>query len=88
MESDTGGYSLAAAYSWLGHVDTASATDLAERPALVERDHFLREHIYRLDPMNALASKFMEPDMVQRLIEARFGAAQLAEGARSAEERR
>ena len=73
---------------WLGYVDAATPTDPALRPALAERDHFLREHIYRLDPMNALASKFMEPDMVERLIEARFGAAQLAEEARSAEERR
>ena len=45
-----------------------------DAPALAARDHFLREHIYRLDPMNELAARFMPRDMVDRLIEARFGA--------------
>lgn len=67
---------------WIGYVDAAEPTAESVRPELVERDHFLREHIYRLDPMNALAAQFMEPEMVENLIEARFGAAQLAETGR------
>jgi hypothetical protein len=63
---------------WLAHVDAAEPVAAAERAGLAERDHFLREHIYRLDPMNDLARRFMEPEMVDRLIEARLGSAQLA----------
>jgi hypothetical protein len=67
---------------WLGWVDAAqSSSALAvpdgERPALVARDHFLREHIYTLDPMNTLAAKFMDQEMVDTLIRARFGADQM-----------
>ena len=63
---------------WLGWVDSAEPVPEAERADLSARDHYLRENIYRLDPMNALASRFMKPDMVEALIEARFGAEQLA----------
>ncbi len=63
---------------WLGYVDSADEVPHAERAAMSERDHFLREHTYRLDPMNALASNFMEADMVERLIDARLGAAQIS----------
>ena len=64
---------------WLALVDSAGETPSSQRRDLRARDHFLREHIYRLDPMNALAAKFMDEEMVETLIEARFGAAQLAE---------
>lgn len=65
--------------TWLGWVDAAEPVPEGDRAALATRDHFLREHIYRLDPMNALAATFMDPEMVERLIAARYGAAQLSE---------
>lgn len=65
--------------TWLGWVDQADPVPAEERSALRARDHFLREHIYRLDPMNELAKKFMDADMVTELISARFGEAQLAD---------
>ncbi len=63
---------------WLGFVDSAEPVPDDERPQLQARDHFLREHIYRLDPMNALAANFMDAAMVEQLIGARYGAEQLA----------
>lgn len=63
--------------TWLGWVDSAASVPAGERAALRARDHFLREHIYRLDPMNELAKKFMDEDMVSTLISARFGEEQL-----------
>jgi hypothetical protein len=63
---------------WQGYLDAAEPVPDGRRAELSARDHFLREHIYRLDPMNDLASRFMDQDMVDRLIEARFGAEQLA----------
>lgn len=62
---------------WQGYLDAAEPVPEEQRGQLSARDHFLREHIYRLDPMNALAARFMDQDMVERLIEARFGAEQL-----------
>jgi hypothetical protein len=65
--------------TWLDWVRTAEPVPESERPVLARRDHFLRESIYRLDPMNALAEKFLEPGMAERLIDARLGAEQIAE---------
>ena len=65
--------------TWLDWVRAAEPVPESERAALVQRDHFLRESIYRLDPMNTLAEKFLEPGMAARLIDARLGAAQIAE---------
>jgi hypothetical protein len=65
--------------TWLDWVRAAEPVPESERSALTERDHFLRENIYRLDPMNALAEKFLEPGMAARLIDARLGAEQIAE---------
>ena len=61
---------------------TAEPVPESERPALARRDHVLRESIYRLDPMNALADKFLQPGIAQRLIDARLGAEQIAEARR------
>ena len=65
--------------TWLGWVRDAEPVPEDERPALAARDRFLREHIYRLDPMNALAEKFLEPGMADTLIDARLGAEQIRE---------
>ncbi len=68
--------------TWLDWVRTAEPVPESERPVLARRDHFLRESIYRLDPMNTLAEKFLEPGMAERLIDARLGAEQIAEARR------
>lgn len=63
---------------WFGYVDSADEVPQAERAALSARDHYLREQIYRLDPMNALAKRFMDPDLAETLVDARLGAEQIA----------
>jgi hypothetical protein len=68
--------------TWLDWVRDAEPVPESQRPELAERDHLLRESIYRLDPMNALAEKFLEPGMADRLIDARLGAEQIAEARR------
>jgi hypothetical protein len=66
---------------WLGWVKQAPEVPLEDRAALRQRDHFLREHIYKLDPMNALSERFLGPDLTRRLIDVRYGAEQLADAA-------
>ena len=64
---------------WLALVDAAGAVPESEQPALRARDHVLRRNCYTLDPMNALARKFMGADMVSQLVSARMGEQQMAE---------
>ena len=72
------GYVMQRFEQWLAMVDAAEAVPGAERPAQAARDHFQREHINPHDPMNALAARFMDADMVGQLVEARLGAEQIA----------
>jgi hypothetical protein len=62
---------------WLSYVDAATPVPPSERAALRARDHFLRESIYRLDPMNALAQKFLGPELTEALVTIRYGKAQI-----------
>ena len=62
---------------WLALVDAAPPVPESERAALRARDHFLRESIYRLDPMNALAQKFLGPELTETLVTIRYGKAQI-----------
>lgn len=62
---------------WLALVDAAPPVPEEERPALAARDRFLREAIYTLDPMNALAEKFMGAEMVDTMVKLRYGHTQL-----------
>lgn len=62
---------------WLGYVRDAQPVLEAERPALRARDHYLRRHTYRLDPMNSLAEKFMGAEMVETMVALRSGEAEL-----------
>lgn len=62
---------------WLALVDAAEPVPVEERAALQARDEFLREKIYTLDPMNALAEKFMGAEMVDTMVKLRYGHTQL-----------
>jgi len=73
------GYVMKRVDRWLGYVADAAPVPEAERPALQARDHYLRLHTYSLDPMNALAAKFMGDEMVEKMVLLRSGAAQVAE---------
>lgn len=63
---------------WLEYVRTAPAVPVEEQKALQARDHGLREQIYSLDPMNALAERFMGVETAQKMVRLRYGAEQLA----------
>lgn len=62
---------------WLALVDAAEPVPDDERAALAARDRFLRESIYTLDPMNALAETFMGAEMVDTMVRLRYGHTQL-----------
>ena len=72
------GYVLKRFERWLDYVRTAPPVPEDEQPALQARDHRLREQIYSLDPMNALAERFMGADTAQKMVKLRYGADQLA----------
>ena len=72
------GHVLARVDRWLEQVRTAPEVPEADRAVLRARDHVLREQTYTLDPMNALAEKFMGPETVQKMVRLRYGAEQLA----------
>ena len=63
---------------WLDQVRTAPPVREQDRAALQERDHRLREQVYSLDPMNALAERFMGVETAQKMVKLRYGADQLA----------
>ena len=63
---------------WLDYVRTAPPVPEEDRAALQERDHRLREQIYSLDPMNALAERFMGVETAHKMVKLRYGAEQLA----------
>ena len=63
---------------WLGLVDTAVPVPEKDRAALSARDHFIRESIYRLDPMNQLARRFLGDELTETLVNIRFGRDQIA----------
>lgn len=67
---------------WLALVDAAPSVPEPERAALRARDHFLRESIYRLDPMNALAQKFLGPELTETLVTIRYGKEQIESSVR------
>lgn len=63
---------------WLDLVDHAPVVPPTERAALVARDHYIREMIYRQDPMNELARKFLGDELTQTLVDIRYGKEQIA----------
>lgn len=63
---------------WLEMVRTAPPVPVEEQAALRERDHVLRRQVYALDPMNALAERFMGAETVQRMVALRSGLEQMA----------
>lgn len=68
---------------WLKLVDEAEPVPMEERPGLAARDHLLRKSIYTNDPMNALARRFLGDSLTERLVETRYGKAQLEAKART-----
>jgi hypothetical protein len=70
---------LARVESWLEMVRSAPEVPDAERAALRERDHALRNLCYTLDPMNSLAARAMGQDVMEGFVERRRGALQQAE---------
>lgn len=71
------GYAEKRVDRWLSYVAAATPVPEAERPKLAARDRNLRRNCYSLDPMNALAERFMGADTARRMVALRMGAQQL-----------
>ncbi|WP_187276368.1 hypothetical protein [Parahaliea maris] len=63
---------------WLGWLDNASPVPEHERASLQQYDHTVRRLGYELDPMNKLAEQVFGADEVDRMIQLRMGAQQMA----------
>ena len=58
---------------WLSYVASAQEVPAGERAALRERDLLLRRQSYELDPMNALAARFMGQETMEKMVALRMG---------------
>lgn len=63
---------------WLSYVESATPVPEEQRGELAARDHRLRRNSYSLDPMNALAERFMGEQTARHMVALRMGADQLA----------
>jgi Red chlorophyll catabolite reductase (RCC reductase) len=62
---------------WLDWVERADEVPEDRRAALRARDHAVRTYGYTLDPMNAISERFLGRERVQRLLDVRYGKAQI-----------
>ncbi len=58
---------------WFGWLDAANPVAAAERPALAERDLFIRRTIAERDPANAIGDRLFGPAFSSRLVRALWG---------------
>lgn len=63
---------------WLGYVDAATPVPTEQQAVLAARDRRLRRNSYQLDPMNALAARFMGEATAAKMVQLRMGAEQMA----------
>ena len=68
---------------WLGWIDAATPVPEADRAALRQRDHIVREMGYARDPMNKLAVQVFGEGQVDAMVEMRMGREQMLRARRS-----
>jgi hypothetical protein len=69
---------------WVGWIQDATPVPEAERPSLMKRDHVVREFAYTQDPMNAISERMLGKERTQRMLDVRYGKAQIEEAERAA----
>jgi len=60
---------------WLGWVDTATPTPVADRPAIAARDELIRRNICERDPANNLGDKLFGKDNADAMVATLWGGA-------------
>ncbi len=63
---------------WLGWLDNPDTVPESERAELQRYDHRVRALGYERDPMNSLAERVFGADQVERMVQMRMGAQQMA----------
>ncbi|MCO5197195.1 MAG: red chlorophyll catabolite reductase [Anaerolineae bacterium] len=58
---------------WLGWVDSADPSPVADRPAIAQRDEYIRRTVAERDPANAIAVRLFGQEMTDRLIRTLWG---------------